>query len=323
MASVNLSNELVSAVLGAPLCCLVAWWLLVPACRAVGLVDAPALPRKLQRAPVLLAGGPIVFGAALLFLGWRALLRTDAPTDGEAWVEVVTAWPQALALTLAFGVGLVDDLRRGGLHPGPKVLGQALAAAPLYWTTPGWLGLGVVLAAIAAMNVFNTFDNADRTAAPLAALAFALWSLPLSLLLAAFTLVNRTPDACADPRGSRTALYLGDSGSHLLGMALLVVPGAWVFLLVPALDLARVVLVRRAAGDSPFHGDRRHLAQRLADSGWSSGRVAGALLAISAPLLVGASWAHTTQLAWPLLVAALVTTLGFGLLVARIDARPT
>lgn len=335
-------DQLFVALWAAPACFFVAWLLVVPLCRRVGLVDAPDLARKRQRRPVPLAGGAVVFAALVLFVALRPLLGlvVEAPAGGgpaepggpaltgwswfqalphpSAWLASVLAWPQALALGLAFTVGLVDDLKAGGLSAGHKICGQLLAAAPLWAAAPGWTGVGAVLAAVAAMNVFNTFDNADRTAAPLGALACLAWSLPLALFLALFTAVNRTPEA-----EGRGGAYLGDSGSHFVGMLLVVLPGAWLFLLVPALDLARVVVVRLRAGDSPFHGDRRHLAQRLADEGWSTGAVSSAMFALSVPLFVALGVGGGGWLTPAMGAAAGVTTLGFVALTASLmRSRP-
>ena len=232
---------------------------------------------------------PVAYLAARDGLSWWAV-----PVDVGLWPDFIRAGPKLLALGLAFLVGLVDDRKRGGLSPVQKVSGQVLASLPLMFCGPFWIAFGFVLAAVAAMNILNTYDNADRTAGSLSALAFALWVPPLSLLLLMFLIFNKTPalsDASLDTSrgfGIRwPAMYLGDCGSHFLGMLFVLIPGAWLFLLVPALDLARVVRVRLVAGDSPFEGDRRHLAHLLIDRGLSARAMGFAMLAPSIPLAVG------------------------------------
>ena len=143
------------------------------------------------------------------------------------------------ALGAALAVGLVDDVR--GLGPRAKLLGQALVGVVLAceWGRPLEAPLEAVawgLAAIAAQNVLNTWDHADETC-----------------------IAQRVP-----------WLYVGDAGSHALGILLLVHPGAWPFLVLPALDLARVAWLRLREGRPAWQGDRRHLAHRFEALGWPS-----------------------------------------------------
>lgn len=259
---------------------------------AGGLILVIALASTLLLRPWVLGAleppGAAPNPTAALLTARDGLRWWAAPLDARLWPEWFGAWPKWLALGLAFLVGLIDDLKRGGLSPLQKVTGQLLAAAPLFGCAPPFVALGFVLFAVAAMNVFNTYDNADRTASSLGALGFALWVWPVSVLLVLFLPFNRSPmDPASSQATRRPAMYLGDSGSHLLGMLFVVIPGAWLFLLVPALDLTRVVRVRLAAGDSPFEGDRRHLAHLLLDRGLSAHAMAFAMLALSVPLAVG------------------------------------
>ena len=76
---------------------------------------------------------------------------------------------------------------------------------------------------------------------------------------------------------------LGDSGSHLLGMLVLLTPVAWPALTLPLLDLARVAIERVRSGQPPWVGDRRHLAHRLQARGLSPAAVALVLALIAYP----------------------------------------
>lgn len=177
------------------------------------------------------------------------------------------------ALGAALAVGLVDDVR--GLGPRAKLLGQALVGVVLAceWGRPLEAPLEAVawgLAAIAAQNVLNTWDHADETCIGLSTLA--LWPVaPLRgglLALLALNLPLRRPGSGAAQRVPW--LYVGDAGSHALGILLLVHPGAWPFLVLPALDLARVAWLRLREGRPAWQGDRRHLAHRFEALGWPS-----------------------------------------------------
>lgn len=203
---------------------------------------------------------PLVGGVALAIGVGCAALRLGANLP----------W---FALGSALLVGLVDDLR--GLGPRAKLLGQVVVGAVLAceWGQPleaPLVALAWGLAAVAVQNVLNTWDHADETCVGLATLA--LWPVaPLRGALLALVALN-LPLRRSDAGTARRVpwLYLGDAGSHALGILLLVHPGAWPFLVLPALDLLRVVWLRYREGRPVWRGDRRHLAHRFEAMGWPS-----------------------------------------------------
>lgn len=253
--------------------------------------------RKLQAAPV-----PAVGGAAIL-IGLVGA-RLWVPGFGAASLAGATELGLWSALGLAFGVGLVDDSKRGGLSPALKLLGQTAAGVALAWPlifAPQAASLSqvlfLVLGAVVAQNAWNTFDNADGAATSLAALGLAavgawpfaavLAFLPFNLLAARASPTPGVESAAGAARRTPYA-YLGDSGSHLLGLLLFAIPAAWPLFSLPLLDLARVALERLAAGVAPWVGDRRHLAHRLQARGLGAFRVCGLLTLISLPAALGA-----------------------------------
>ena len=149
---------------------LFATYPLIRLARALDWQDAPGPSdheRKQQAQPV-----PVVGGAAIL-LGLFAL------GDSGPWV-----WPPLLA---AFFVGLVDDLLPGGLRPGLKVAGQAgvglVVAQSLFPGDMAQLLVCLVLVPL-ALNIWNTFDNADGAATGVGALClFSLGSPAAAPLL--------------------------------------------------------------------------------------------------------------------------------------------
>jgi UDP-N-acetylmuramyl pentapeptide phosphotransferase/UDP-N-acetylglucosamine-1-phosphate transferase len=177
------------------------------------------------------------------------------------------------ALVAALIVGLFDDVR--GLRPRAKLIGQSVVGLILAieWGSPMDDPLGAtawLLGAVVAQNVVNTWDHADGTCIGLATLA--LWPVvPLRgalLAVAALNLPTRRDPRARSPRVPW--LYVGDAGSHALGILLLVHPSAWPFLVLPALDLCRVAWLRHREGGPFWLGDRRHLAHRFEALGWSS-----------------------------------------------------
>jgi UDP-N-acetylmuramyl pentapeptide phosphotransferase/UDP-N-acetylglucosamine-1-phosphate transferase len=261
----------------------------------VGLVDdaSDAPERKAHRAPVPLTGGVTIVAAVLAvgFLAVPTLARLGPERfeqlAGDPWLgfsdpraapqpawfagERVRGFASVLpALLVAALAGLADDLAPRGLATLPKLLGQLAAGLALAWfaaggdprTDPERFAL-CAFGAVAAMNALNTFDNSDGAAASLAGGAFLLAGsllAPIVLALVPLALVRR--------RGAPLA-WLGDSGSHALGILLFAHPLAWPALFLPALDLARVAWLRARAGEPPWRGDRRHLAHRLEACGRS------------------------------------------------------
>ena len=270
-------------------------WLLLRLHRSLGFgpVDDPAgaPERKLQLESVPMIGGPALFATGVLYF---VLARAFDLGLADRGTVLLTAPRVAGALVGAFLVGLFDDLREGGLPAAPKVLLQVLAALPLHGIVPGIEGALLVLAGVVAMNAINTFDNADGAVTGLLTVTFAPVAPSLALGLAAFLPANlgRAPFGARPGASERRppAAYLGDSGSHLLGMLLLFLPGAWVALWLPLLDLARVAWLRKRAGQPAWVGDRRHLAHRMEACGWPPWLVVLAQVAIAGPaLFVGTS----------------------------------
>lgn len=263
---------------------------------ALGLVDRPG-SRKTHPQPVPTAGGLAVWLAVAVPLAAAAL-----------W------WPR-LGVVLAGGtalvlVGLVDDWR--GLDWRWRLGVQTVVAAAMVAT--GWrlslfleglehAALDALLAALSIVwivglvNSFNMLDNMDGLSAGVGAIAAGMlaalmliardeatggpqWSAAVLLLVLAAALVgflwhNRPP----------ARLFMGDSGSYLIGYLLAVATLGGDFaggglprhailaplcvLAVPLYDTVSVVGIRLRQGRSPFVGDQSHFSHRLVELGMS------------------------------------------------------
>ncbi|MDP6409495.1 MAG: hypothetical protein QGI46_08970 [Planctomycetota bacterium] len=272
--------------------------------RRLGLGDAPdarTRNRKRQSSAV-----PFVGGGALL-LAWifqancaGAPWAPSLPGLPAAAAGTAASWGPWAALGAAFAVGLVDDLRPGGLAPAPKLCAQGSAGAVLAAVValaeaggePLRLDVSAVsagalwiAAAVAAMNLANTFDNADGAATGLG-LAGLLAGAPVAAgPLAGFLPFNLWLRRRGDPRA-----YLGDSGSHLLGMLLLLTPAAWPVFLLPLFDLIRVALRRLRSGRAIWSADRSHLAHGLQAAGLSPTVLCIVLVGLASPALWLPRW---------------------------------
>ena len=239
------------------------------------------------------------------------------------WLAVavgpLTASKQLIGLfagaTLLFVAGLVDDL--WSLSARWKLAAQFTGAAIVLSTGTTvelihaeWIGIPLGILWIVGMtNAFNLLDNMDGLAASLAAIAAiffaaaAIWyqpsrlvlvmSIALALALLAFLPFNLRP-------GRRALVWMGDSGSQLIGfmlaslglassytvasstLATLLLPV--IILAVPILDTALVTTVRLLDGRPITQGGRDHSSHRLVALGVSETSAVILLAVVSATL---------------------------------------
>ena len=287
---------------------------LVPAARRLarrhGVLDAPG-PRKVHGTPTPRTGGIAVWAAftAVVLAGYFGVpLIAQLP-----WVETRLAGPigmlqeayrvetklaaMMLGGTLAFGVGLLDDVLGSRFSVALKLLGQVVAALVL---VAGGIRTDValyepfnvvltVLWVVGITNAFNLLDNMDGLSAGVAFVASLVlllnaWLLGeffISLLLVAFMgsllgflVYNWHP----------ATIFLGDCGSLFIGFTLasLTLLERYVshasstlfpvlmpvlVLALPILDTATVVVIRLREGRPIYVGDSRHLSHRLVSLG--------------------------------------------------------
>lgn len=294
-----------------------AWlaaFLSVPLWRAwshrTGLLDDPG-HRKIHFQPTALAGGLAVItglllpllGAAVWILGWSQWM---APGESATWglleyglsrrgLQLAAILFGALAMTF---LGWVDDKHE--LRPGVKFAGQALIASlvavagvriTLFVPSLLFSYAITVLWILTVTNAFNFMDNMNGLCGGLGAIGawcFAVGAAAQGQYLVALLALV----ACGALLGflpynfPKATIFLGDSGSHLVGYLLAVLailphyysrqnPRGWavlsplLILAVPLADLAWVVLLRWRAGQKFYIGDTNHLSHRLVRRGWS------------------------------------------------------
>ena len=259
-----------------------------------GWVARPPADRWGHRIIARLGGVAMFFGFAAAVLLWVPL---QAPVFGLLAGTV-----------LVFGLGLLDDLRR--IAPYTKLVGQLFVGCVvvlggirielIQWP---WLSIPLsVFWFVLVMNAFNLLDNMDGLAAGVGAIAAAfcalhaalgqLWIvMSLDLILCGvclgFLWFNFPP----------AKIYMGDSGSHFLGLTLaaLALFGTWrqstqllsvlavpsLLLAVPIFDTCFVTIQRLAHRQHPFVGGTDHVSHRLAVLGLSTRQTVVALYAVS------------------------------------------
>lgn len=246
---------------------LVAVLLAGPA-RRIGLVSRSRRDR-FGVGHVPLTGGPALMAG--LLAAWLALRHVPRPGH---LVAILGFW----------GIGLLDDLR--DLRPRWKFALQvlvALAAGLLLlptWTHVGWALLLFVL----LVNASNYLDNMDALLAGVALTqAVALLEFSIDLGPGAPLLLATLP-AILFLAIPPVRVYLGDSGSHLVGALLAIdalgllvdtegfhprflLPLLLVFA-VPLTDVAAVTVSRLRRDRPLFRGGTDHLSHRLVRAGF-------------------------------------------------------
>jgi UDP-GlcNAc:undecaprenyl-phosphate GlcNAc-1-phosphate transferase len=315
----------------------VAYWATPVAIRLAARLefyDHPIGYKGHERPTPYLGGAAVVTG----FLAAVLLLAADWERTLPVCAGVVVLW----------AVGTVDDRRT--VSPVMRVGLEVAIGAGLWALGLGWqLGIGDVadLAVtafwvVAVVNAFNLFDNMDGAAGSMAGVVAAglaalgvvqgdAWLATAGAALAGACLGFLPHNLLASP----AKIFLGDGGSMPIGFAVaaLTMVGmsdaapAWqslgmglLFVGVPALDTALVVVSRRRRGISILTAGRDHLTHRTRSRLQTARAVALALGATQAVISV---LAVVALQGGSLLIAGSVGLylVGIGVAIAVLDTR--
>jgi UDP-GlcNAc:undecaprenyl-phosphate/decaprenyl-phosphate GlcNAc-1-phosphate transferase len=296
-------------------------YLLTPLVRRLaGRIGAMKQPRDrdVHVVPVPTIGGLAMYGglaAGLLIADQISQLRAGLANTG-----------MISGLLLAGGllvvIGFIDD--RWGMDALPKAAGQVAAGGILvatgtslswlplpggniYFPTTNQAALLTILIVVATINAVNFIDGLDGLAAGIVSIAAVSFFLYYYTLTRVIDISSLAAPALASailigmclgflPHNfSPASIFMGDTGSMLLGLLLayapissitslppanltsqinrypvilpLLLPAA--LLVIPYGDMLLAVVRRTRAGRSPFAPDRKHLHHRLLDIGHS------------------------------------------------------
>jgi UDP-GlcNAc:undecaprenyl-phosphate GlcNAc-1-phosphate transferase len=261
----------------------------------LGLLDSPTA-RKNHEGHV-----PMVGAAVFVAFAVSALLLEQRPGGFASFM---------IGLTALVLLGLVDD--RVNLSASVKLIAQvgtvALMVLPsqtliwkagdlfgndftlqLYWAAPI-----TIIVVVGLINAYNMIDGIDGLAGCLAVVALFWFAAAAGLvglhvelllsLLVAFCVLGFLVFNLRHHWRNRAAVFLGDSGSMMLGAvlaflaialsqrndgeALSPVAVLWICA-VPIIDTGSLIVRRLAAGRSPFSSDRQHLHHLMLGAGMS------------------------------------------------------
>lgn len=272
---------------------------LTPAARSAAIVldvfDHPVSSVKTHKKPVPYLGGVAIFLAFAFAILWIRIL-TSFPTGTLRSLRGLL-----LGAGNMFLLGLIDDIKKFGLHYRAKFFWQIAAALmvvlfgiEIKFIHPTWVGiLLTVFWIVGITNAFNLIDIMDglsSSIAAVAALSFLLIALPTEEIYVNFAAVS----LCGAVLGfipynlsKSWRLFMGDSGSLFLGfvcgsLALGTSYGTktdWgvfapiLILALPIYDTCLVFYLRIRRGMSPFLGSKDHFPLRLEMLGWSRPKI--------------------------------------------------
>lgn len=302
------------------------------------LMDAPN-ERKLQRAPVPVMGGMVVFLGILIAMCLAIevfrfrFLRIGLSAMAVMWAigtwddlrDLPAEFRFAVELVLIWVLGVFGDI---GINDFYGLWG--LQDVPMYYAMPV-----SVIAGVGIINAINLMDGVDGYCSGFGIMASILFSVFFfsagDSMMGCFCLICAgalIPFLLHNVFGERSKMYIGDGGSLMLGAALSVnvltmlsgrpeyaamaergmglIAFSLAVLAVPVFDTLRVMCIRIYRGKSPFHSDRTHLHHLFIEMGFS--HLGAALSIIGINLLVVAvwyvSWRAGVSVDWQLYIVA-------------------
>src|SRR5947199_2735412 len=279
-----LGLALVVSLLATPVAGRLAW--------RIGAIDMPR-ERGLHQFPTPRLGGLAIL-TAVVALGLVFLPRsgeTDAILIGAAVIALVGALDDLLEMSAEFK--LVGQILAAVIPVASGVRVENLTLpfiGPIHLAQPISYTL-TVLGIVALMNVLNFIDGVDGLAAgvcTIGALTFAAIALSLDRNAAGVLAMIVAGASLGYLRHgfAPASIFLGDTGSNLLGylLGVVVVQGALktnavvalafplVVLAVPILDSSFVIAKRIKYGQPIYKADRWHFHHRFANIGFSARR---------------------------------------------------
>ena len=288
------------------------------------IVDQPNA-RKLQRSPVPVFGGVVVYSG---ILAGGLVLQYFFRNPMLSWI--------LFSIAVMMVIGTVDDIK--GLPAVVRLLvevllvGGFIASTGIYidnlhglwgiYAMDSWLAIPIsIFAGVGTINAINMIDGVDGYSsgyAMLACLCFAIafhtaWT-PGMVCLTMIAGGALLPFFLHNVFGYRSRMFIGDGGTLMLGMLLTALAfcalsskvglgaletknfciPAFVIAVgcIPLFDAVRVMFVRMIHGKSPLKADKSHLHHLFIDLGFS--HLGAAMFIIQLNLIVLLGW----WLAW-------------------------
>lgn len=316
--------------------------------RAYGIVDNPNA-RKLQRVPIPVMGGVVVYSGILTGgLMLNVFFTSDVLIYGLIGMTVmmlIGVWDDVkdISATLRFVIEIV------------LVLAFILITDTYVDDFHGLWGIGKlspefgiplsIVAGVGVINAVNLIDGVDGYSSGYGVMAsacfgIAFWTVwsPVMTGLTLVVIAALIPFFLHNVFGARSKMFIGDGGSLMLGMLMTVFAffaisskqkcyyltddgvGLIAFtsavLCIPLFDTLRVMTMRILRGRSPFSPDKTHLHHLFIDMGFS--HLGAALFILLLNFIVVLIWLASWKLGasvdvqtYVVIVLGLLVTFGF------------
>lgn len=288
--------------------------------RTYGIVDNPNA-RKLQRVPVPVFGGVVVYSGILT---GGMLLQALIPNTTLAWglvaitaMMVIGTWDDMKDLPASFRFLIEIVLITGFILITGTYIDNFHGMWGIYELDP-LVGIPLsVFMGLTVINAVNMIDGVDGYSSGYGMLscicmAIAFWSVwsQLMVCMALIVIAALIPFFMHNVFGQKSRMFIGDGGTLMLGMMLVLMSfsamshkgkmeslaedgmSIMAFLAavgcIPLFDTFRVFLMRLLRGRSPFKPDKTHLHHLFIDMGFS--HLGAAMFILSINLMVVLTW---------------------------------
>ena len=294
--------------------------------KTYGIVDNPNA-RKLQRVPVPVFGGVVVYSGILT---GGLLLQALIPNTTLAWglvaitvMMIIGTWDDMKDLPASFRFLIEIVLITGFILITGTYIDNFHGMWGIYELDP-LVGIPLsVFMGLTVINAVNMIDGVDGYSSGYGMLsctcmAIAFWSVwsQLMVCMALIVIAALIPFFMHNVFGQKSRMFIGDGGTLMLGMMLVLMSfsamshkgkmeslaedgmSIMAFLAavgcIPLFDTFRVFLMRLLRGRSPFKPDKTHLHHLFIDMGFS--HLGAAMFILFINLLVVLIW----MLSWKL-----------------------
>ena len=292
--------------------------------RRHGIVDNPNA-RKLQRRPVPVFGGVVVYLGILagMLLLWLLMPNRILPFSiaGMTIMMAIGAWDDMKDISPILRLVIEIVVVTGFILLSGRYIDDLHGLWGLYDLSP-WVGIPLsVFVGVGAINAVNLIDGVDGYSSSYGILSCVCYGLaflsvwnPVMVCMTMIVTGALIPFFLHNVFGAKSKMFIGDSGTLMLGMVIVVMAfcalssksrlealvdegmclPAFVIAVsvIPLFDTVRVMTMRMLRGHSPIKPDKTHLHHLFIDMGFSHLGAATYILFInlSVVLIWLASW---------------------------------
>ena len=278
------------------------------------IVDNPDA-RKLQRVPIPLLGGVVVFFGIVagVFCYYGLIDSPQFPLGmlGMVTMLIIGTWDDTRDLSVKIRF-LVEVLTVVGLMKFARVSMDNLHGLwGLYDLPIVWTYILSIVSGVGIINAINLIDGIDGYSSGYGIFACACFALlfcyngkPATMMIALVTAASLLPFFLHNVFGKKTKMFIGDGGTLMLGVLMTmfvfsaitsrskcmlldrldfsVIAYTLAVLCIPVFDTLRVMMARITRGKSPFSPDKTHLHHLFIDMGFSHLGAAFTIIALNA-----------------------------------------